>query len=80
LSSFEALFGRKPVLSFELNIGKDTVFKPDTQTYIEMTKKKLELTQKVIELNMADANRISKKYYDRTATDRQFKKGESMDV
>jgi hypothetical protein len=43
-----------------------------------MTKKKLELTQKIIELKMADANRISKKYYDRTATDRQFKKGESV--
>jgi hypothetical protein len=42
-----------------------------------MTKKKLELTQKVIELNTQEANKISAKYYDRTAMGRQFVKGEN---
>jgi hypothetical protein len=42
-----------------------------------MTKKKLELTQQVIELNTQDANKMSAKYYDRTATDRQFVKGKN---
>jgi hypothetical protein len=58
LSPYEALFLRPPVLSFQLNISNETVYKPDTETYIEMTKKKLELTQKVIELNMQDLGKI----------------------
>jgi hypothetical protein len=74
LTPFEAMLMRTPVLSFELNIGNQVVYKPDTKTYIEMTKKKLELTQRVIDLNMADANKISAKFYDRTAIDRTFKK------
>jgi hypothetical protein len=78
LTPFERMLMRPPVLSFELNIGKEIVYKPDTQTYMEMTKKKLELTQKVIELNIADANKISAKYYDRSASDRTFEKGERV--
>jgi hypothetical protein len=76
LTPFEGMLMRPPVLSFELNIGNQVVYKPDTQTYMEMTKKKLELTQRVIDLNMADANKISAKFYDRTAIDRTFEKGE----
>jgi hypothetical protein len=40
LSPFEALFLRAPVLSLQLNIYDETVYKPDTQTYIEITKRK----------------------------------------
>jgi hypothetical protein len=78
LTPFEAMLMISPVLSFELNIGNQVVYKPGTQTYIDMTKKKLELTQRVIDLNMADANKISAKYYDRTAVNRTFKKGERV--